>query len=262
MSALVSIIIPTFNGEKYIQETVSHALNQTYKEIEVIVTDDCSTDQTLVLIKSNFPTISKILTSDYNRGLVGNINKGLSVSSGEFVLFLGQDDLLPPDHVQKMVNEFNTSSIVLVHCNSLLIDSNGKQIRLARTDLNQLKCTQNPLEALCKSNFIQSCGLLIRRSALVSLGGWDEKYKFYGEWLSYIRLAQHGTFKYCSNTLTYYRKHPQSLIRKLNKDHKKDLCDYKKRCRFLALHSSNMTFFQKFLIWFQIQFENMKDKYR
>ena len=61
MNPLVSIVVPTFNGERYIYETMSHVFNQTYRNIEVIVVDDCSTDETVSFLRENFPSVNKLI---------------------------------------------------------------------------------------------------------------------------------------------------------------------------------------------------------
>jgi glycosyltransferase involved in cell wall biosynthesis len=157
MKEMVSIIIPTYNGEKYIKETIDSCLSQTYKELEIIVIDDCSNDSTVKILKEYGNKINLYLNKT-NQGISKNINKGVKVSKGKYFIFLGHDDLLPKNHIEIMIKEFNNNDIVSVHCNSFLIDSNGNKIGFIREDYKQFKKTDNCLFELSLDNFISSCG--------------------------------------------------------------------------------------------------------
>ncbi|MGF1494602.1 MAG: glycosyltransferase [Microcoleaceae cyanobacterium] len=102
---LVSIVIPTYNGEQFISETLQTALQQTYTNLEIIVSDDGSVDQTLDIVHSfqqqcNWPC--SVLTHK-NYGLVGNLNFCIQQARGKYIKFLFQDDLLEPDCIAEMV---------------------------------------------------------------------------------------------------------------------------------------------------------------
>ncbi|MGL5082586.1 MAG: glycosyltransferase family 2 protein [Microcoleaceae cyanobacterium] len=103
---LVSLIIPTFNGEKFITEALESAVSQTYSNLEIIISDDGSTDRTLDLVnafKAQSLAPLKVITHS-NYGLVKNLNFCIEKAQGKYIKFLFQDDLLEPECVAKMVH--------------------------------------------------------------------------------------------------------------------------------------------------------------
>ncbi len=102
---LISICIPTYNGSEFIFETLETAINQTYTNIEIIITDDCSTDNTLEICEefAKKDVRIKIYKNKQNLGLVGNWCKSIEKSNSDWIKFLFQDDLLTPNCVQEMI---------------------------------------------------------------------------------------------------------------------------------------------------------------
>src|SRR5690349_18640783 len=98
---LVSIVIPCHNAERFLAETLDSALLQTYPQIEVVVVDDGSTDDTPELIRSYGGRL--IAEFGPNRGASAARNRGTSLARGEFIQYLDADDLLPPDAIEKRV---------------------------------------------------------------------------------------------------------------------------------------------------------------
>ncbi|MBE0471698.1 MAG: glycosyltransferase family 2 protein [Methyloprofundus sp.] len=229
--SLVSIIIPTYNSGEYLKETVESCVNQTYKDLEIIVVDDCSTDGTIKYLRS-LDNI-KVFERDENQGISRNVNFGVKNAAGKYILLLGHDDILPCKHIELMMKEFEQDT-GLVHCNALKIDADGKILNLARKPSEQLKKNKKALQQLSVDNFISSCGLIFKKDIFLSFGGWDEKYKLYGEWLSYIKFLQISEIKFCQTSHAYYRVHKKSTMKMINKDQKLAISDYKKTCRDLA----------------------------
>lgn len=102
---LVSICIPTYNGAKYIEETLNSALKQTYTNIEIVITDDSSSDDTVAICKRYAEQDSriKVFENTSNLGLVGNWCESVEKASSEWIKFLFQDDLITPDCVELMI---------------------------------------------------------------------------------------------------------------------------------------------------------------
>lgn len=229
--SLVSIIILTYNSGEWLKDTIGSCFNQTYRELEIVIVDDCSTDGTLDYLRSL--KIIKLIERDSNQGIPKNVNCGVKNSQGEYILLLGHDDILPCKHIELMMQEFEPNT-GLVHCNSLKIDPNGNILNLARNPREQAKKNRKALQNLSVDNFISSCGLIFRKSIFLSFGGWDERYKLYGEWLSYIKFLQASEIKFCQASHAYYRLHNKSTMRMINNNQKADIREYKKTCRDLA----------------------------
>ncbi|MBR7889323.1 glycosyltransferase [Marinomonas sp. A79] len=240
MTGKVSIVIPTYNGLKYIEKTINSCLEQSYQNIEVIVVDDFSTDATRELLL-NYKGKVKLLFNDENLGIVKSVNKGVSSTNSEFFILLGHDDLLPEKHVELMLSEFE-SNTVSIHCNSILIDAFGDEKGFSRNDKKQENKTKKCLFELSIDNFISSCGMLHRKSVFDSVGGWDEGYLHYGEWLYYIKSLKYGDIKYTTKSYAYYRRHTSNITNTFrNKEVVKILNNYKMDCRKLA-HSKKRSF--------------------
>jgi glycosyltransferase involved in cell wall biosynthesis len=229
--SLVSIIIPTYNSGIYLKQTIESCVNQTYKDFEIIVVDDCSTDGTIKYLRS-LDNI-KVFERDVNQGISRNVNFGVQNASGDYILLLGHDDVLPCKHIELMMKEFEQDT-GFVHCNALKIDADGKILTLARKPSEQIKKSKNALQYLSVDNFISSCGLIFKKDFFLLFGGWEEKYKLYGEWLSYIKFLQISEIKFCQTSHAYYRVHKKSTMRLINKDQKLAIIEYKNKCRGLA----------------------------
>ncbi len=105
---LVSVIIPAYNVERWVAETLENAFTQTWRPIEIILVDDGSTDGTLQIARQYESRGLKIVTQE-NRGLSGARNSGLKIATGEFVQFLDADDLLSADKIQRQIEMLQTS---------------------------------------------------------------------------------------------------------------------------------------------------------
>ncbi len=99
-SPLISVILPTYNGEKYIAETLESVLNQTYTNLEIIIVDDCSTDSTVDIIKSYNDERIKLSVNEKNLGIGDNTNKALSLATGEFIMMQDHDDISSPSRAE------------------------------------------------------------------------------------------------------------------------------------------------------------------
>jgi len=151
----VSVIIPVYNGEKFLDQTIKSVLNQTYKNVEYIIIDDCSQDNSLKIIEKYSDKIT-IYINKKNLGIIKTVNNAIKKSNGKYILVIGQDDLLESDHIENMIRAFDDNTS-LIFCNSIIIDKNNNKIGIAYQDeQTKIKKIQNPLFELSKNNFINS----------------------------------------------------------------------------------------------------------
>jgi len=215
--AKASIIIPTHNGDQYIGQTVDSALAQTYGDVEVIVVDDGSTDDTRQVLAQYGSQICYI--HQENRGPAAARNVGFAAAQGEYLLFLDSDDLIPPDKLTRQINFLEAHpNYQIVYSAWQFISSDGARIigevRPGKEG-NLLK------DILCRSFVIVSPGAVVLRRECLEKGGlFDESLALMGSedtdlWL---RLATAGyTFGYINQPLLQYRVRRGSMSSRITR---------------------------------------------
>jgi glycosyltransferase involved in cell wall biosynthesis len=131
---LISVCIPSYNNDEFIAYTLESVLKQTYANLEIIITDDKSTDKTVSVIKGFTDPRIKLIQNETNLGIGLNWNKGLGLATGKYVKVVCGDDVLYPDCLRRQVEALESpshSQAVLAICNSDVINANG-QIVLRR----------------------------------------------------------------------------------------------------------------------------------
>lgn len=130
MKDLVSIITPTFNSERFISETISSVLNQTYANWEMIIVDDCSSDKTLDIISkfANSDSRIKPFQLEKNSGAGIARNKALEFVAGKYIAFLDTDDLWKPEKLEKQIDFIKKNNLKFTFSFYECIDENGKSL--------------------------------------------------------------------------------------------------------------------------------------
>ena len=180
----VSIVIPVYNGEKYLEEAIESALKQTYKNIEIIVVNDGSIDNTEKICEKY---ISKIkYYKKENGGVASALNLALKKMSGDFFSWLSHDDIYLPDKIEKEVNYIiknNLSYDSILYSDYLLIDELNNIIGLGKKDHNILK---NKPEYSLLRGAVNGITLLVPKKAFDDFGFFDTSLKCtqdYDMWL-------------------------------------------------------------------------------
>ncbi|MBS1759487.1 MAG: glycosyltransferase [Bacteroidetes bacterium] len=136
-SPLVSVIIPVYNAEKYIEQTIRSVLNQTFQDFEIIVLNDGSTDSSLSLIKKISLKDPRIVLIDKNNtGACSTKNYGVSIAKGQFIAFLDADDIWENTNLQKKIDLLIGTGKKWVFSNLAYIDENGAQLSILRHHLS------------------------------------------------------------------------------------------------------------------------------
>lgn len=115
----VSIIVPMYNVVKYISYCIKSLVNQTYSNIEIILVDDCSKDDTIKVVKlyiKKYSNLIKLIRNKINIGTYKSINKGINFSTGKYITIIGADDCFEKDKIEKQVIELNNNNIVACFC--------------------------------------------------------------------------------------------------------------------------------------------------
>jgi glycosyltransferase involved in cell wall biosynthesis len=209
MMPLVSICMPAFNAAEYIDETIQSVLNQTYQNIELIICNDGSTDNTAeVLLKySTYPNI-KIVNTE-NRGQCAAANKAYKHSSGEFIKFFDADDVMNPEHINEQLQR-------LIPVNNCI--AAGQIKRFYKNDINTAlhEPLENwldlkPMDWLINGNGhglgMMQCGMfLIPRHFIQKEGAWNESLSLINDFEFFPRLLlQADKVLFTQNAKVYYR---------------------------------------------------------
>ena len=202
---LVSIVTPTYNREKYILETVDSMLAQTYQNIEYIVVDDGSTDNTLNVLEKYKGKIK--VESHTNVGQVRTLNRAWQSCHGKYIGYLSSDDLLYPNAIAELVAQIEKdASIVCVFPDSELIDEFSQVVK---------KNVCRPFD-LSETLITQECyigpGAIFRKDAFDQVGGWREDLRLAPDREFWIRLCSLGRIDMCQSVLAGYRTHPDSGV--------------------------------------------------
>lgn len=210
MSKLVSIIISCFNQEMFITDAIMSAENQTYKDIEIVFIDDCSTDGSLEVVnelKKKYTNIV-VLKNETNLGVVDSRNKAIDVAKGFYILPLDGDDTIEPTYIEKAVKVFDEKPDVgFVYCKTRIFGA-------AKEDLNLPKFNK---ESFIFHNCIVNSALY-RKSDFIKLGKY-KSYKYnltedYDLWLSFVEA---GLLPYrIEEVLFNYRKFENGSRTQLN----------------------------------------------
>ncbi len=203
---LISIITPSFNQARYLEQTIQSVLGQDYPRIEYIVVDGASTDGSVEIIKK-YESKLAYWVSEKDSGQADAINKGLAKAKGEIVAWLNSDDYYLPGAVSAAVKTFDENpEIVLVYGNMLAVDEHGKAF-------NTLKYRQLTLQDLLCFQIIGQPAVFFRREALEKSGMLDSTFHFLLDHQLWIRIAQHGKILHVPQTWAAARYHAEAKNR-------------------------------------------------
>jgi glycosyltransferase involved in cell wall biosynthesis len=205
MNPLISVIIPTYNHGQFIEEAVESVLAQTYKNFEVIVVDDGSTDNTREILKKYERGITYIFQN--NKGVSSARNHGLSIAKGEVIAFLDSDDVWLPEKLSSQLKIMQGEhSIGLVGCGSYVMDYLGNVER--EWVPKHYKSQEEFLQQLSIRNILHnpSC-MLVKKECFNRAGFFNECLQFGEDWDMWLRIAKHYKVDFAERPLMKFRKH-------------------------------------------------------
>jgi len=184
----VTVAIPNFNGERFLAQAISSVLAQTFRDFELLVVDDASTDGSARLA-ARFTADPRVrfVTNPVNLGLTGNWLRCLELAQGEFVALLHQDDLWQPEFLADMSGLLRHSPAAhLALCAYHLIDQSGAVLPQQPHPQPDGSLTERDYEALLAAQYIQAPSWLARRSLFQAVS-YDPRFRFAVDWDFYLR---------------------------------------------------------------------------
>lgn len=215
---LVSIIVATYNSDKTIIDSLESVYNQTYKNLQLIIADDCSIDTTVSTClkwkakNENRFTEIIIVEMSQNAGIAPNVNNGLKVAKGEWVKYFAGDDVLLPNCIQDNIDFIlQDREINICFSNIIEFHSNPETKNYIRTINQKEEFVANypdQFRSLLKGNFINSPSNFIKRSLLVEFGGFDERFPMLEDYPLWLKITQAGyKIYYLPKDTVLYRIH-------------------------------------------------------
>lgn len=219
MTPLVSIVIPAYNSAKFIGETLTACLAQTYLHTEIIVIDDGSQDNTLEIVASFGDAIRIIQQA--NQGPAIARNAGITSAKGKYIQFCDSDDILHPEKIERcMALLLENPDVALAYCQMQAVDETGQMIAdmplvpdMSYFETDELFCKM--LHA--NGSPIQTSTILVRKLALIDVGMYraDPNYFCAEDWDLLLRLADKYTFIGIPEPLVNYRVRENALSTKV-----------------------------------------------
>lgn len=242
---LVTICIPVYNGQDYIGLTIKSVLSQSYKNTELLIVNNASTDETEKKIKSFSDLRIRYIKNEKNIGMKGNWNKAVKEARGEFVKLLPADDLLYSDCIEKQVQAFIANleaNISIVCCGRDIIDGNGR-VLLKRSffGFHGVINGQRAIKAIICSgtNRLGEPGaILFRKDEFLKTGDFDDKFPYVIDLNTWIKLLCRGNLYVFPESLCAFRVSKSSESVNTRRNHGRDFSsfirDQKKQFSFIS----------------------------
>ncbi|MBI2809923.1 MAG: glycosyltransferase family 2 protein [Candidatus Melainabacteria bacterium] len=220
---LVSICMPTYNGERYIADAIQSALNQTYADFELLISDDCSTDLTADIVREFMRRDDRIhyWRNDSRLGLFPNYNECMSQCKGELIKPFAQDDLLSPKTLEIMVSSYVANKVSLVCCGkNILNDSPSSFSEVVETVLPQGLVKGRTVIEECLKSYRNLVGepVAVLFDAKKVGKGFSESYYSLGDLEFWFRILKKGDLYHVPDELVTFRQHPESTTFKKLED--------------------------------------------
>jgi len=206
-SAKVSIVLPTYNGSKYLHQSIESCLNQTFRNIELIIVDDGSTEDMLKIVNSYTDSRIKLIRHERNRGLAEALNTGFRSSTGTYLTWTSDDNYYEETAVEELVRFLQTYPRVdFAYAESHVIDERGPDKEWRRRWVL-------PASSLNVGDIISPC-FLYKRAVYEAIGNYEPAEFLNEDYDYWIRISKRFMMQRLFKPLYYYRRHAESLTNK------------------------------------------------
>lgn len=220
---MVSVIIPSYNHEKYLRHRIDSVLNQTYQDFELIILDDKSKDNSKKIIETyrDNPKISHIVYNEVNSGTTfKQWKKGIELAKGKYIWIAESDDYTDVTFLEKAMSLIEKNNSILCFSQSYVIDEHDTIIRKKEEVLKSSSCDVNFFlsDLLLYGNVVYNASMVVFRKDAIDKAVWDElsRLKYCGDWLFWASLAMNGkgTVSEVKEYLNYFRNHSSNVSNK------------------------------------------------
>ncbi len=212
MEALVSIVLPVYNGERYLRESIESVLRQTYSNWELLILDDCSNDSTPLICKEYVSSDNRIkyYRNEQNLRLPKNLNKGFSLAKGDYLTWTSDDNYYYPQALERMVLALKSERKEFVFCSCDIIDGDGEIVECIMVD-------KFSAETICGRNPVGAC-FMYTRNVYETIGDYDPDFTLVEDYDYWQRICSKFLPTYISDKLYAYRWHDGALTSTMRKE--------------------------------------------
>lgn len=213
---LVSVIMPSYNHEKYISEAIESVLNQTFADFELIITDDASIDRSKEIIQTYAKKDARIRAyyHNENKGIAKTMNDGLEAAKGKFIALFSSDDVWVENKLEKQLQVLSETEDLVVWSEGLVIDAlgvpTGELFTKKHGALDRRK-SGNIFNELLKGNYICGQSVILKRENVKDIK-FDEQLKYLNDYKFMVELARRYEFYFIQEPLAMYRIHGKNSI--------------------------------------------------
>ena len=227
---LVSVVVASYNHAEFLEQRMESLISQTYQDMEILAIDDCSTDNSVEILRKyqSHPKVN-LVVREKNGGWVTVSNQGIEMSTGEFVIFANCDDDCEPRMIARLVGAMQTHPTAgIAFCRSLLIDEHDHLLGddfTMRESLFRFRCFTDALLIRKEMSrfLLHSCVIpnlsaaLIRRECFSTAGMLSADYRVCGDWDLFFRIVARYDVAYIAEPLNRFRQH-KTTIRSVTKE--------------------------------------------
>jgi glycosyltransferase involved in cell wall biosynthesis len=213
----VSIILPLYNGENFIEQTLESIARQSFTDSELIIVDDGSTDNSCTIIKrisseSEYPILKNLqILSKENGGVASARNFGIKATKGKYLAFIDQDDLWVPQKLEQQIAALESSTATWCYSSYLRFYADGREKIRKRGSSDRIKTLGS---LVFGKLFIPPSTVLIEKSVCEEEGGFVSEFTPSDEWDLFLTLAEKHAPVYCPEVLVRFRSHSASTAKK------------------------------------------------
>lgn len=213
----VSVMVPTYNHQDFIRESLDSILGQSYPSLEIIVTDDGSSDDTCCIMREYqqlHPDRIIPVFSEKNTGIAANVNRGLVQVTGKYIAWLAGDDLMMPDKIEKQVRllEANPDAAGCIHDVEIFDSDTGKTTGLFSTIYNgRSNFDVGGVELWFRPEYFMPGISLMIRTSTVPLNRFDTRLRYTNEWVFHVEVFRQGQCLVIDEALARYRRHDKNV---------------------------------------------------
>jgi len=217
MTELVSIVMATYNGTKYLEQQIESVLRQTYRNLELVVIDDASSDASVAILEAYAKRDArvKVHLAEKNRGVVATFEAALALAQGEFIALSDQDDIFHEEKIAQQVAALKAEPHRdMVLSDLRLIDADANEIAPSMWRYQRLRVRDgHPFNQLLYANFATGCAIMIRRRLLAAALPFPPSCYMHDWWLAVAAARSGGGgIILLEQSLTNYRQHGKNVL--------------------------------------------------